>query len=148
MGTPIIEILHGTVNEVDCRAISRLIVQVVPGFTGDLGANLGSVVQHPNSRLLVARHKPSQRIIGLAVLNFLPKAVGLEARLNDLVVDEAHRRQGYGSAIVDTAIQEARNAGAYKLEVTCSPDRVAVNVLNNAKFGKRILVNRYSLYFG
>jgi len=140
-----IETLSSPVAEADCQAISRLIPQVVPGFAGDLAVNLANVVQSPCSRLLVARSGQAL-VVGLAVLNFLPKTIGIEARLNDLVVDESHREQGYGNALVEMAVLEARKAGAYKLELTCRTGLVAVNALSSAKFGDSLAVNRYTLY--
>lgn len=145
MDVPSVEILGHPVNDTDCFVISQLITQVVPGFRGDIAANLATVTQNPNARLLVARSdNPPHLIVGLAVLNLLSKVIGREGRLNDLVVNEPCRERGYGSVIVKAAVDEARNAGAYKLEVTCDP-RITANTLFRADF-ELLDVNRYTLY--
>lgn len=53
------------------------------------------------------------RVIGFGLLTLWPKV----AEISDLIVAEAYRNRGIGTAIVTRLTEEARRLGAYKLEI-------------------------------
>jgi GNAT superfamily N-acetyltransferase len=68
-------------------------------------------------------------VVGVALMAVYRKLSGVEARLEDVVVDEAARGAGTGAALVRAAIEVARTRGATHLELTTSPRREAANRL-------------------
>jgi ribosomal protein S18 acetylase RimI-like enzyme len=65
----------------------------------------------------------------MLTLVFFPLLSGLRARIEDVVVDEAARGQGVGTALVDAAVERARAAGARTVDLTSRRARVAANRL-------------------
>ncbi|WP_305786746.1 GNAT family N-acetyltransferase [Symbioplanes lichenis] len=62
------------------------------------------------------------KLIGVAALHVMPmlEVTGKVARLLALVVDERYRSKGVGQALVTAAEEQARAAGAVKMEITSS----------------------------
>jgi ribosomal protein S18 acetylase RimI-like enzyme len=58
-----------------------------------------------------------------------PIPIGLRARIEDVVVDEAARGRGVGAALTQEAVRLARAAGARTLDLTSRPSRAAANRL-------------------
>lgn len=85
------------------------------------------MVTSPNSRIFLARI--DGEIAGVAALGFYRTPSGLHAWIEDVVVDEAHRRQGIGEALTRTLIETARSLGAQSLSLTSRPAREAANRL-------------------
>ena len=79
-------------------------------------------------RLLVARDDAGQ-IVGTATVVVFTKTTGVQAWLEDVVVDDSARGQGIGAALTARAIEIARQHGARYLDLTSSPRREAANRL-------------------
>jgi GNAT superfamily N-acetyltransferase len=62
------------------------------------------------------------KLVGVAALHVMPmlEVTGKLARLLALVVDERYRGKGVGQALVAAAEEQARAAGAVKMEITSS----------------------------
>ena len=58
-----------------------------------------------------------------------PIPTGLRAWIEDVVVDEAARGQGIGSALTVEALRIAREAGARTVDLSSRPSRVAAGRL-------------------
>ncbi len=69
------------------------------------------------------------KIVGAAALGSYHTPSGLHAWIEDVVVDEAYRRQGIGRALTVALIEEARALGAHSLSLTSRPARLAANRL-------------------
>jgi ribosomal protein S18 acetylase RimI-like enzyme len=54
---------------------------------------------------------------------------GIRSRIEDVVVDEAHRRQGVAAALVSHALAVSKNLGADSVDLTSAPSRTAANAL-------------------
>jgi ribosomal protein S18 acetylase RimI-like enzyme len=70
-------------------------------------------------RLLVAESRG--RIVGTLVLVIVPNLSHKStpyAIIENVVVDARHRSKGYGEALIRHAVQEAREAGCYKVSLT------------------------------
>jgi ribosomal protein S18 acetylase RimI-like enzyme len=68
---------------------------------------------------------------GLVVLRFRPSiwTPGLECYIAELYVQPEHRRQGLGLALMNAALDAARNRGADYIEVATSEDDTAARAL-------------------
>ena len=80
------------------------------------------------TRLFLARADDG-RIAGSAALAVYRTPTGRHAWIEDVVVDEDHRRQGIGAALSRAALQAARSMGVQSLSLTSRPARAAANRL-------------------
>ena len=97
--------------------------------------------------LLVARAAPGAPIEGTLTLTFYRIPTGLQARIDDVVVDAAARGQGIAEALSREAIRRGRDAGARNVTLTSRPDRAAANRLYQRLGFHRIETNVYRLGF-
>ena len=80
--------------------------------------------------LLVARHPDENgEIVGILSLTIYRVPTGARSIVEDIVVDQKHRRLGIGEALVRQAIDLARAAGANGVSLTSNPGREAANQL-------------------
>ena len=68
-------------------------------------------------------------IVGALTLTVYRIPTGLQARIDDVVVDVGSRGRGIGEALTREAIAIARHAGAKAISLTSRPDREAANRL-------------------
>jgi ribosomal protein S18 acetylase RimI-like enzyme len=54
---------------------------------------------------------------------------GVRSRIEDVVVDEAYRRQGVAAALVRHALEVSKDMGAVTVDLTSAPSRTAANAL-------------------
>jgi ribosomal protein S18 acetylase RimI-like enzyme len=110
------------------EALQRLLPQLTgQGASLDL-AGLASILAQPGLHLLVARDGGGQ-IVGTATVVVFVKTSGVQALLEDVVVDATARGQGIGAALTAEAIRLAGERGAWCLDLTSSPHREAANRL-------------------
>jgi ribosomal protein S18 acetylase RimI-like enzyme len=104
------------------------------------------IVASSGSVLLVAREKSHGAIIGALTLVTFRLPTGLRALIEDVVVDQAWRRQGVGKALSLVALRIATAKGARTVDLTSRPERTEANRLYCAiGFQKRETnVYRYS----
>ena len=117
------------VTEVDgalVAAFSRLLPQLSKAPPPDR-ATLAAIVAQPGARLLVFRENAT--ILGTLILTLYRIPTGLQARIDDVVVDDAARGKGVGEALSRRAIDIARDAGAKNVTLTSRPSREAANRL-------------------
>ena len=108
-------------------AVQGLMPQLRPGAEAPGPEALAAVIADPAITLLAACD--GDAIVGLAVVAVYRRLSGVSAHLNDVVVDGAARGRGGGGALVEAAIEVARQRGADSLELTSSPWREAANRL-------------------
>lgn len=68
-------------------------------------------------------------ILGMLSLVTFEIPTGVRAWIEDVVVDEAARGHGAGFALVDAALEHAKNVGARTVDLTSRPSREAANRL-------------------
>lgn len=68
-------------------------------------------------------------ILGMLSLVTFEIPTGVRAWVEDVVVDEAARGHGTGFALVDAALEHAKNVGARTVDLTSRPSREAANRL-------------------
>jgi ribosomal protein S18 acetylase RimI-like enzyme len=104
------------------RLIPQLSQRSAPG-----ASELDAITRAQGTTLLIAREGRS--IVGTAILHIYRIPTGLQARIDDVVVQLASRGRGLGEALVREAITIARAAGAKALHLTSHPRREAANRL-------------------
>jgi ribosomal protein S18 acetylase RimI-like enzyme len=105
------------------RLIPQLSTVTPPGH-----AELSTMVAAPGTTVLIARDD-THAIIGTLTLTLYRIPTGLQARIDDVVVDGAARGRGIGEALSREAIAIARAAGARSVNLTSRPERAAANRL-------------------
>ena len=90
---------------------------------------LTEIAANPNTTLFGAKDSESGQLVGTLTLAFFRIPTGLQARIEDVVVDESARGKGVGSNLTLAAIERARDAGAKAIGLTSRPAREAANAL-------------------
>ena len=115
------------IDEEVVAAFTRLMPQLsdLPAPTRE---DLETMLASDTCRLFMARADDGQ-IAGSAALAVYRTPSGLHAWIEDVVVDDAYRRQGVGEALSVAAIQAAMSMGVQSLSLTSRPAREAANRL-------------------
>ncbi len=107
-------------------AFARLVPQLSPHAPPPGREVLAAIAR--DAILLVARD-PDRTIVGALTLTLYRIPTGLQARIDDVVVDHAARGRGIGEQLSREAIVRARAAGAVAIGLTSHPSRAAANRL-------------------
>jgi len=108
-------------------AFGRLIPQLSTTPPPDRGT-LEQIVASPVSHLLVATGADEQ-IVGTLTLTMYRVPTGLQARIEDVVVDARVRRNGVAQLLTVKSIEMASQAGATAIGLTSKPTREEANRL-------------------
>lgn len=106
--------------------LQELVVLLGEGDTPLSDTDVLSMIESPNTKLLVARQ--NGKIVGMVTLLLFRIPFTKKAILEDLVVSEAFQKHGIGKRLLDQAIAYARNEEASYADLTSRPSRVAANV--------------------
>ena len=126
-------------------AFTRLIPQLSSSSPPPDGDALAEIAANPNSVLFVARDTDSGKIVGSLTLALYRIPTGLQARIEDVVVDEAARGRGIGAGLTTAAVDRARSLGAKAVGLTSRPSREAANRLYRRMGFDQRSTNVYSL---
>ena len=110
-------------------AFNHLIPQLSSSNPPPSTDELSQMAADPNIVLLIARDTDTGGIVGTLTLAFFRIPTGLQARIEDVVVDEVARGRGVGEQLTNAAIDRARGAGARAVGLTSRPAREAANRL-------------------
>jgi ribosomal protein S18 acetylase RimI-like enzyme len=121
-------------------AFARLVPQLSTTAAAPTRDSLVALVSSPGATLLLAR---DPAIIGTATLTLYRIPTGTNARIDDVIVDQASRGRGIGEALTIEAIGIARAANARSVSLTSRPDREAANRLYQRLGFVRIDTNVY-----
>jgi len=109
-------------------ALDGLIPQLSPTAPTPSAYELQSIVDSPDTMLLVARES-NGRVVGSLTLALFRVPTGMRAWIEDVVVDKAARGAGIGAVLVQDALGRARQGGARTVDLTSRPDRLEANRL-------------------
>ena len=82
-----------------------------------------------DSTLVFVCSNAVDEIIGMLSLVIMKIPTGRKAWIEDVVVDSKARGQGLGKALMDHALQEARERGVKSIDLTSRPSREGANRL-------------------
>ena len=126
------------------QAFQRLIPQLTNNNPPPSLNDLTAIVQDASSTLLVARNK-EQKIVGTLTLAAYRVPSGVRSMIEDVVVDNSARGQGIGEALVNRAIEVAREKGVQYISLTSSSMREAANRLYVKVGFKKRETNAYQM---
>jgi GNAT superfamily N-acetyltransferase len=112
------------------KALKRLVPQLGAHKIPPTWEELNLLIRSEASTLLAAR-EPDEKgpISGILCLSIYRVPTGLRSIIEDVIVDQSMRRRGIGEALVERAIELAREAGADGVSLTSNPKRKAANQL-------------------
>lgn len=116
------------VDDALAEALDRLIPQLSQRAATPSPERLARIVADPSSHLFAAVGDDGL-IAGMATLVINEIPTGRKAWLEDVVVDENHRGQGIGRALVMHAVETARACKAGQIALTSNPSRTAARRL-------------------
>lgn len=105
--------------------INRLILQLSVEASIFSLEDLKDILCQPNLIFLVA--KDGERIIGMGLLFLFKKSQGLNATIENVVIDEQYRGQGVGKRLMDGFFQKAREKKVMQIDLTSKPERKVAN---------------------
>lgn len=108
------------------EAVARLLPQLNPKARLPTREELAAMVASPAAHLLVVR---DPEIVGTLTLTVFWTLVGLQGRINTLVVDAAARGRGVGEALTREAVRIARAAGVRRITLSSRRERAAAHRL-------------------
>lgn len=110
------------------QAFQRLIPQLTKNHPPPSLDLLHALVSDASSTLLVARDDEN-KIVGSLILITYKVPTGIRSIIEDVVVDESARGKGIGAALINKAIEIAKEKKAFNISLTSNPLRVAANKL-------------------
>jgi ribosomal protein S18 acetylase RimI-like enzyme len=140
-----IEIVHQASDEV-LDTFQRLVPQLTNNNPPPTREDLTALVKSEATTLLVAR-ADDESILGAASVTVYRVPTGVRAIIEDVIVDESARGRGIGEALVQHALEIARERGAAGVSLTSSPRREAANKLYQKMGFKRRETNAYYYKF-
>ena len=118
------------------QAIASLLPQLTSSGHAMTAAELKAIVASPLTTLFIA--KDEGRIVGTISLAVVQMPTGLRAYLEELVVDSSYRNRGAATALLQAAIDLARNSGARTLDMTSRASREnAIRLYERLGFRRR-----------
>jgi ribosomal protein S18 acetylase RimI-like enzyme len=109
-------------------AVERLVPQLSSSNPPPTTVELGEVVASPATDLFIALDDGGT-IVGISTLATFRIPTGMRAWIEDVVVDDAGRGQGVGTALTEAMLDRARERGCVTVDLTSRPSREAANRL-------------------
>ena len=126
------------------EAFQRLVPQLTNNNPPPSLDELADLVRDAASTLMVARDDTGQ-IVGALTLSVYRVPTGIRSIIEDVIVDNAARGQGIGEALMQRAIELAREKGAQNISLTSNPMREAANRLYLRVGFKKRETNAYQI---
>jgi ribosomal protein S18 acetylase RimI-like enzyme len=124
-------------------AIEQLLTQLTKKSVLFSMNDFQEIVKASSSILLGAFE--NNMLIGMLTLALIKIPVGMQCRIEDVVVDKTQRGKGIGEALTIRALKIAENIGVKKVSLSSNPNRVAANKLYQ-KLGFKLRETNSYLY--
>lgn len=140
----IVEVAPATEVDVDLiAAFDRLVPQLSSSAPPPTADELAEIIASPATTVFVAR--VDDVVVGTLTLVVFRIPTGMRAIIEDVVVDDAGRGKGVGSALTRAAISHAESQGCRTIDLTSRPSREAANRLYQQLGFQRRETNVYRL---
>ncbi len=126
------------------ESFQRLVPQLTDNNPPPSWDDLSALIRDSSSTLLVARNEEGQ-ILAALTLAVYRVPTGIRSIIEDVIVDRSARGQGIGEALMQRAIELAREKGAGNISLTSNPMREAANRLYLRVGFKKRETNAYQL---
>ena len=126
------------------EAFQRLVPQLTNNNLPPSLDDLVALVRDAASTLMVARNAEGE-IVGALTLSVYRVPTGVRSIIEDVIVDNSARGQGIGEALMQRAIELAREKGAKNISLTSNPLREAANRLYLRVGFKKRETNAYQI---
>jgi ribosomal protein S18 acetylase RimI-like enzyme len=112
------------------RAFEKLIPQLSSHAQPPGVDALTALAESPHSQVFLARAPEAENaIVGSATLAIVRTPTGRHGWIEDVVVDQDFRGQGWGKALAEACLEGARALGLREVNLTSRPARAAANAL-------------------
>ena len=139
-----VEVAPATEVDIDLvAAFDRLIPQLSSSAPPPTADELAEIIASPATTVFVAR--VDDVVVGTLTLVVFRIPTGMRAIIEDVVVDDAGRGKGVGSALTRAAISHAESQGCRTIDLTSRPSREAANRLYQQLGFQRRETNVYRL---
>ncbi len=119
-----------SVSEEIVQAFERLMPQLTEFAQPPSRDELAEMAASADTFIFIARDPVKQgKIIGTATLAIAHSPTGRHGWIEDVVVDQDARHQGWGKALTEACLEKAREIGLHQVNLTSRPSRVAANKL-------------------
>ena len=126
--------------------ISQLLPQLTSHNINLTDNDLSQIIDSDNTIPLLAVDADSENAIaGMLCIVLYRIPTGLNARIEDFIVDKTKRGKGIGEKLLEYAINYAKESGVSKIELTSNPNRVEANNLYQKLNFEHIHTNVYQL---
>ena len=102
-------------------AVTSLLPQLTSSGRLITANELSMMISSPLTTLLLA--KDGDKIVGMISLSVVQMPTGLRSYLEDLVIDSSYRQRGAATALLQAALDLARDSGARTMDMTSRPSR-------------------------
>ena len=121
------------------RAICELVPQLGAHKIIPTQDEVVALLNSEASTLLIARYPDEEsKIVGILTISIYRVPTGVRSIVEDVIVDNSMRRSGIAKALMNAAIEFARDAGANGVALTSNFQRVEAHLLyQNMGFTKR-----------
>ena len=128
------------------EAFQRLVPQLTNNNPPPSLNDLADLVRDSSSTLMVARNEKHE-IVGALTLAVYRVPTGIRSIIEDVIVDTSARGQGIGEALMQRAIEIAKEKGAGNISLTSNPLRESANRLYLRVGFKKRETNAYQMKF-
>ncbi len=126
------------------KAIKDLFPQLTTSRKPPEKEDLKEIIATDSTILLIlAKDKAGLEIIGTLSIAFYKTPSGHHAWVEDVIVDKQFRGKGLGKALMNKALDLARERKAYSVNLTSMPERLAANKLYQKMGFKKNKTNLY-----
>jgi ribosomal protein S18 acetylase RimI-like enzyme len=108
-------------------ALRKLVAQLGDDYQELTDEDIRQIIASGTTHLLIAKDTTSQEIVGMTTLVSYRIPFKMKGWIEDIVVDDAHRRRGIGEALMRKAIVVAKEVGVKTLDLTSRPERESAN---------------------
>jgi ribosomal protein S18 acetylase RimI-like enzyme len=110
-------------------AVRRLVSQLDENFQPLTDEDIKNIIHSPATHLIVAVIPHADEIVGMMTLVTYRIPYKMKGWIEDVVVDEAHRKKGIGRTLLEEGIKRAAALNVKTLDLTSRPTRESANAL-------------------
>jgi ribosomal protein S18 acetylase RimI-like enzyme len=111
------------------NAVKRLVVQLDDNYQPLSDEDIKTIIHSPVTHLILATDVKTQEIVGMITVIIYRIPYKVKGWLEDVVVDEAHRKKGIGKSLLLAGIALAKEKNVKTLDLTSRPSRESANNL-------------------